>query len=511
MDKIKQYINDEPLKAMLFVALLLRLIAVVFAKGFGMFDDHFLIIESSQSWVDGADYNAWLPWNQGANPIPQGHSFFYTGIHYLLFLLMKYIGIFNPDTKMYIIRLIHALYSLLIISLSYKITLKLSDKKSAVTVGWILTFAWFMPWLSVRNLVEIVSIPPLLASIWFIIRDNKQTFGKYFWAGFIGALAFSIRFQAILFIGGIGLVLLFLKPIKNAFVYGIGVLASILLIQGGIDLFIWHRPMAEFQSYVEYNLTHSGEYPNGPWYNYLLLLIGFFVPPYGLLLLAGFFKPKKSWMIMAIPTLIFLAFHSYFPNKQERFIFPILPMYLALGVMGWNALLQTKLNKPFWIKLTKVSWIFFLVVNFVVLGFITTSYYKRSRVEAMFYFYNKAPLKTIAIDGTNKNGSQLLPRFYSGDNNWKARFISIDKPSEYAKISPSDSIQYVLFFAQDKLKSRVQKIEDRLGPLQQVFVATPSAMDRLLQKMNPHNANDTIFIYATSQIKNIKYKAETIK
>ena len=496
MESIKAYFKENPLKSMLWVALLLRLIAVVFAKGFGMFDDHFLIIESSQSWVDGADYNYWLPWNQ-INPSPTGHSFFYSGIHYILFSIMKFIGINNPDVKMYIIRLLHAIYSLLIISLSFKITLKLSGLKSAKIVGWLLTIAWFMPWLSVRNLVEIVSIPPMLAGVWIIIKDNKQNFSKYFLAGFIMAIAFSIRFQAILFIGGVGLVLLFKKPVKNAFIFGLGAFASILLIQGGIDSFIWYRPFAEFQSYVEYNLTHSGEYPNGPWYNYILLLTAFFVPPYGLMLLAGFLKPKKEWMILFIPTLFFLAFHSYFPNKQERFIFPILPMYLALAIMGWNALLEGKLDSKFWKKFTKVSFVLFLMVNFIVLPFITTSYYKRSRVEAMLYFYGKKELKSIAIDGTNKNGAQLLPRFYSGGN-WKAKFKEIKNENGYSNLKMADSIEYVLFFAQDNMERRIQKVEDRIGPILKEFVALPSPMDRLLQAMNPHNANDTIFIYSTN-------------
>ncbi|MCB0484019.1 MAG: hypothetical protein KDC37_05600, partial [Flavobacteriales bacterium] len=53
-----------PLPTVLLLALVPRLVAAIFSKGYGMHDDHFLVIEAAQSWLDGFDYNRWLPWNQ---------------------------------------------------------------------------------------------------------------------------------------------------------------------------------------------------------------------------------------------------------------------------------------------------------------------------------------------------------------------------------------------------------------------------------------------------------------
>jgi len=498
METIKYYLKNETYKSILFVALILRLIAVVFAKGFGMHDDHFLIIEVAQSWADGFDYNNWLPWTQGNSGVPQGHSLFYVGVHYVILSFFKFIGFHNPDYQMYAIRLIHALYSLFVVSLSYKITLKLSDQRSANWVGWLLAFAWFMPWLSVRNLVEMVSIPPLLYSIWIIIRNDKTTAAKYLWAGFIGTLAFSVRFQGILFVGGIGLVLLIQKQFREAVFYGIGGLVSIILIQGGIDMFVWHRPFTEFIEYVNYNIQNSGEYINGPWYNYILLLIGFFVIPYGLMLFAGFWNIKRKWLIIFIPTLIFLVFHSYFPNKQERFIFPVLPMYIMLGVMGWQAFLDGKLHSRFWLGFTKVSIIVFLVVNFTILPFITTAYYKQARVESMLYLRDKPENNKIIVDANGGAPYKVLPLYYLG--NWKTKFYVIEKNSEYQQFCKPYLEKYVLFYGQKNLQARIDSVEMQIGPLTKEFVATPSMVDGILQKMNPVNANDTIFIYSSSQL-----------
>lgn len=54
-------------KVILYTALLLRLIAAIFSQGYGMHDDHFLVVEASGSWVEGADYNRWLPWTPTNN------------------------------------------------------------------------------------------------------------------------------------------------------------------------------------------------------------------------------------------------------------------------------------------------------------------------------------------------------------------------------------------------------------------------------------------------------------
>lgn len=75
MTAIKDYFSKHPLRSAIFLGLFVRLMAVIFSKGFGFFDDHFLVIEASQSWVDGTDYNNWLPSDTDSTRQPQGHPF----------------------------------------------------------------------------------------------------------------------------------------------------------------------------------------------------------------------------------------------------------------------------------------------------------------------------------------------------------------------------------------------------------------------------------------------------
>ena len=169
---IHKYRAERPLLLLLLVAFIPRLLATIFSKGFGMHDDHYLIIEAAQSWVDGSDYNSWLPKNR-PNADPTGHSWFYVGLHYYFFSFLDLIGINDPQFKMYIVRLLHGLYSLLIIPPIYFIGKKISNEKLAFSAALIWGLMWFIPNMSVRNLVELVSVPPLMWSTWLLFKESN--------------------------------------------------------------------------------------------------------------------------------------------------------------------------------------------------------------------------------------------------------------------------------------------------------------------------------------------------
>lgn len=522
MKSIKQFWTDKPLQSIVIIALLLRLVAAVFAQGYGMHDDHYLVIEASQSWVDGTDYNDWLPKFQRAanpdiDPKPQGHSFFYAGLHYLLFKGMASVGMEDPKAKMVIIRLLHALFSLIVVVLGYKITLKLTNDKYARQVGLILATLWVMPFLSVRNLVEVVCIPFLFLGIWYLLiaEKKKKVMWSFFIAGLFTGLAFSIRFQSAFFIAGMGLSLLILKKIKGTVFFGLGVVISIAAIQGIIDMFIWHRPFAEMIEYINYNNAHKFEYGANILEMYPSLLIGLLIPPVGLFLFFGFFRTWRKYLILFLPVFLFFAFHEYFPNKQERFILPILPFYTMLGVIGWNEWVE---RSGFWQKrngLLKGCWIFFWVVNFLLLPVFTLTYSKRSRIEAMYYFYKKEPVKQILIEDTNRYGVGMLPGYYSGQ--WfvmyalgkqeqadssklggirvNCRYFKELYDKEFFVIHPELKPEYVLFVGNKRLDERVADIKSVFPDLTFKTKTEPGFIDRVLYTLNPVNQNETIHIF----------------
>lgn len=512
--KFNYYLTNYPLFTIMTLGLLFRLLAAFLSKGYGMHDDHFSVIEAAGSWADGEDYGSWLP--ASGNQVPQGHSLFYPGFNYLLFVALKWLGIGRPATMMLINRLLHAVFSMAIVYYGYKITEKISNTRYAVTTGFILALLWAMPFLSVRNLVEIVCIPFLMYGFWVLVRKTNLTWKDFLWAGFVFGLAYSVRFQTMLIIGGVGLALLF-RNFWGAVFLGIGSLLSIVLVQGGIDQLVWGKPFVEMIAYIKYNMVSSGAYGNHDnWLMYVEVILGFLIPPFSVLLAFGFARKWKSQLVMVLPFLIFLLFHSWFENRQERFILTVIPLFVVVAVPGWYEFYE---KSAFWMRHTRLHRgivTFFWVVNLAGLLVVSTSSSKLSRVESMAQLYDKRDeISALLIEDTSRNGSQMLPEFYLGK--WVPVFMLsglqneadslrahgdaflkiIYTPKFFRHTTPDNQPDYILFVSKNDIENRVNKMTDLFPALTHYKTIEPANIDRFVSWLNPVNRNETIFIYAT--------------
>lgn len=494
--KLIDYYKKTPLSIILLVALAIRLLSVFFAKGYGMHDDHFLIIESSRSWVDGYDYNNWLPQSQGENARPEGHSLFYPVLSFFFFKILSFIGITALDTQMYFVRFFHALLSLLTIYFGYKITYSVTqNKKTANIVGWFLALYWVMPWLSVRNLVEIVCVPFLLWATYLYIKDTKPKTSNIIYSALLMAIAFALRFQVIFFIGGFGLAMLIYKQFKEAIIWTFVLLVAFFLTQGA-DLYIWKRPFAEMQEYIMYNFTHSGAYPNAPWHNYLGVIVGVLLPPISILLLFGFFYGYKR-LFLFLPSFCFLLFHSLFPNKQERFIFPILAFIIILGIISLVDIMN-KYNSHRWIRKTiKICFWISLVFNTILIIPTTIHYSKKSKVETMVYLSHYNNIGAFAVENTNKSVS-MFPRAYLGQ--WTP-FYEISKENvDRLDINQKPIPSFFIFEGEENIDNRVNKIKETYPNIEYETTIETSFIDQMLQNINPNSRNYRNIIYRNKDI-----------
>jgi hypothetical protein len=481
----------ENYKVILFAALIARLIAVVFSQGYGMHDDHFLIIESSSSWANGADYNDWLPWSKGNDGHPEGHSFSYVGLNYCYFAIMKLVGFSDPKMLMLFNRLIHALASLVVVWYGMKIAEKISTRKNAVRIGWILALLWVMPNLSVRNLVEIAAVPFLVFGTWMLIKGSKSS---YLLIGglFIG-MAVSFRYQIGVFAIGLAIVYLFKKELKSFFLFSLGTCITFILTQGLVDGLIWGYPFAELMAYVTYNMKEGTQYlPNSNYGMYFYVLAGCLLFPLGILMLIGFFKAARKFPLIFIPTILFILFHTFYPNRQERFVLSILPFFIILGVIGISLFKEGSFFK----RIEKFSYRAFWVLNILLLFIVSTMYSKQSRVESMYFLTTTdATNELILAEGSATGDLSMLPKFYA--NNWKCGVYELTDLNQLKDFEDNPAFDFIYFFDEKSLQKRINIYKKLFPKMHLVKKCYPSFMDALLHKINPRNTNEYIEIWAT--------------
>ena len=533
-------IDFSSTKTILFVALIFRLFAAIFSAGYGMHDDHFLIIEAASSWSDGFDYNSWLPWSPSNQGFPDGHSFTYVGLNYIYFVVFKFLGFSDPKTLMLINRLFHALFSMLIVFYGIKITEYISNRKNAVIVGWLLALLWLMPFLSVRNLVEVTAIPFLMAGVWVALQDRKKA--SLFWAGILIGMAIAFRYQVGIFAVGMAAYYFFKWHWKQFFLFCLGVLVTFGITQGVVDYFIWGYPFAEFMGYVVYNSNQGPQYmPNTNYFMYFLVVFGVLLVPFGLLIARGFFRfPKQQfwvyvpaaitlvlgiylptyqlywvlavvgvlivyglmgklknipsiWMIY-LPTIFFILFHTFYPNRQERFVLTVLPLVIILGVAGFEALRSSS----FWEKSWKISWRIFWIINIPLLLFTTFTSSKISRVNAMYSLYGeKITGKSLLLEASGNSSTSMMPRFYADE--WNIGITEREEASQPLLVRDGYEYDFIFFFGEDDLQKRIGEYRAIYPKMQLVQKCEPSTMDKILFKMNPRNSNQYIEVWRTNK------------
>lgn len=513
----------NPLLVILIIAFGIRLISAVFAQGYGMHDDHFLAVESAWSWTVGEDYKEWLPKSQPEGKITEAQNITYPVFNYIQFSVLKVLGVDNPKVKMFFLRLVLALLSLLTVAYGYKITEKLSDKKTANTVGLMLALYWFMPFLTVRNLVEIVAIPLIIWGAWFYIKlDDKSPLNRkkilnIFLAGFIIAFSMAVRYQAGIFLLGIGLAMVVKGKLRDALIFTLGSFTALFLTHGLVDIILWGKPFLQIQAYIDYNLANKGIYGNNDnVLMYIELLLGLLIPPVSIFIIFGFFRVWKKHLLLFLPTFLFLAFHTYFPNRQERFIFTIIPMVIMLGMMGWNEfIVKSKYwqKRPFFLR---NIYRFFWITNMILLIPVSLTYSKRSRVEAMAYFYPiNDQVSSILVEDIGRNSTMTLPVMYSGkplkvitlpEDDLNDTIIYDSKIYQFVansmKVFDQDNgvdwPEYIIFVEDIDLEERVEYMRKYFPDLEEVAYIKPSLGDRIMKKLNPVNKNEEFFIYRTN-------------
>jgi hypothetical protein len=548
--------SERPLVVVMAAAVAARLLTVLFSRGFAFYDDHFSVVEIAQRWVDG--HRDWL-----GDPT-QLRSLVYPGLHAALFWAMERLGAGSVEAKMLAARALHAAWSLGTVYFGYQAALALSDVRTARLAGLVLALFWLSAGMSGRNLIEVACQPPLVAALYLLVRRRRgsesprpasadptagSTARDELVAGALLGLAFVLRFQVAVMAGATGLWLLVAarRPLA-AIRLGAGFALSVTLLLGVIDWLGYGRPFSSLIAYVEYNSapTNIAAYPQGPWHQYLGLIAGVMLPPLGLALLFGFFREWRRIGIAVWPAVAFIAFHSWYPNKQERFILPALPYVLLVAVVGWERVRahargaaaarsivaraataagshegasagapvrgrravsgsESSAVAPLgearppgadggaaaWLTSPRVNarlWAVFWVVNAVLFFLVGMNDWKRARWEALEVVGARPDARGVLLE-IDAADVPDPPLFYLGRELPAWELTSRTDPAKLRaeiEASGAPAPNYVAFIGEKDLERRVARAEGvvpgLVGPVARV---EPSLLDRALRKVNP--------------------------
>ena len=279
----------------------------------------------------------------------------------------------------YISRLILGAFSLLIITLAYRITKIIADKTTALEIATFGALLWGVPFVTVHPHASVVALPFILYGTLLILKqqyllDNLETekFHRtsFIIAGFCFGLGFAVYYHSLIYYIGILMTLFILKNWKGALMTLIGYILSVGLTQTLVDLVIYHKPFVgmmkffgDFGSCCNFIFGLELNIQIVVWF--LLLVL---VPPMSLMLIFGFFRVFRKYILLVLPTLLTLLYSIFVLNDLEILLLTV-PTYVIAGYVGWK---EFHKNSAFWTKNKWLLWTcygIFAVLNIAMMVF----------------------------------------------------------------------------------------------------------------------------------------------
>ena len=423
-----QILNSLPKKyQLLFVSslVLIYLISSYNSTGYFHGDEHYQTIEFAgyKLGTHTIDNLAW-EFKEKMRPTLQAT------IAFVILKTFHFLGINNPYTQMFLIRLLTGILALMIISFFVKQTLSQFDTKTKNLYLFLTYFLWYVPFLSVRFSSENWSGILFLWALAYYLKENKSVL-KPFILGTLLGFSFLFRFQIIFAVSGFILWLLLIKKTTFIDIVKLGT-SFLLIVLVGIVIDSWFYGEIVFTPwfYFKANIIEGAASTFGtePWYYYFKKILVFFNPVIGFPLLLAFllllfFKPKNMYMWIIFP---FFLVHILIPHKEYRFLFPLLylfPIILVLGFIEVSKLLQHRIFKV----LITIYFVFALLINTIGLIVMTQKPPGIGRMNITKYIhthYNGAAIKLIHTPLNNPyNPWKTLPSLFYSEKNMHSILI----------------------------------------------------------------------------------------
>jgi hypothetical protein len=295
-------------------------------------DEHQQYLEIAQGLAHGPHFTPW-EYERGTR------HYLYPAVLAAELLVLERLGIVDPLEQYVAMRLA---MSLTVLAVMAVLALDLARRGYREAAWFLLTFAVFsMDWIRFYGsslLSETATIIPLVLGL-ITLRDRPMVGGLMF------TMTFAIRVQNLPLSAAAGLIVLAhdIRPDSSrlngpratprfALGLGFGMLAI-----GLADYLTWGAWFHSAIQSIQVNALEgiAGRFGTDPWYFYLenytkvLIKNSIFLPVF---VLVGMVKDRAT----ALQMLVFVLMHSAIGHKEMRFLWPIAPLWLLLGGLGFE-------------------------------------------------------------------------------------------------------------------------------------------------------------------------------
>lgn len=405
---------DHPLALPLSVGAVLRVVAALVGYGFFASDDYRYAIEPAWRWLDEPELG----------PPSAIRSVLLARVVWMVFSGARALGIEDPAHLVRSAYLVLGVYSLLAIPAVYQLTRARLGEPAARAAAWLMAAEALLPRISTRALIEVASIPPLVWSLVFAERAFTHGGARSgFASGLLVACAAMFRFQLGVVSGAVAVLLVWrvlhaapteARPARRALAgFALGGLTG-ALAQGLLDLATHGEFFASPLRYLAFNVERSHQFGAAPWFTYLVMLLLVTLPPATFWLARPLWRAARAHLVVSVPLALFVLVHSLVEHKEERFLFPALPLvFVVLGaalVEAWRA--------GGWPKRAAG---YFWVMNGVALLVATLSDGQRSVIDPLLEVGRGAPFSSVVSVGRFE-----VPRFYAAGRATVERHANVD-------------------------------------------------------------------------------------
>jgi hypothetical protein len=473
------------------VAIGIRLVAVLFSRGFLHSDDHYDTIAPAWDWIANGmtGENGYLRWKGSSSSLTVNRFPLYVLTLWALIKSFMILGLTSLEAIMYGIRAVHAAVSLIPVWAGFSITrLVTRSDRWAVATGLIVALHFAMPFLGVRNLIEVVGGSIWMLALYHLYRwEQKRQVRSLYLAGICAGLAWMIRFQIALAVLPVPVVLWWRDGNPRAAIHFSMAVGIMILASAFADWAILGRFAGSTINIVMNTGLGGSMYQTIP-LMYTVVLLGLLIPPVSFVALWLWARRsfRSTHLLLLASFLSFFIFHALHDNQQERFLLPMLPQILLMTVLA----LYHKIRDDGYLfrhmSLTRATLVWVLGVNLIVLIFLTPAYGHKGLIEPLVALGQMDPEPRVLI--VQPNVRHWPPREYADAGvktvvvrRWDALHTDEVRRQDY---------DYIIVYPvpPSALKAHVDSIESVLGPTTPAWRIEPSAYDWLLARLNPrHN------------------------